>query len=46
VEPGCHFALAVDADRPVAAQWFREIRWFDSDELMSVWSVPCSAGPA
>jgi hypothetical protein len=37
VHYGAHFA----SDQPVAAQWLREVRWFDSDELMSSWSVPC-----
>jgi hypothetical protein len=41
-----HYGARISADRPVAAQWVREIRWFDGDELMSVWSVPCAASPA
>jgi hypothetical protein len=28
------------ADRPVAAQWVREVRWYDSPEVMAFWSVP------
>jgi hypothetical protein len=41
-----HYGARISADRPMAAQWVREIRWFDGDELMSVWSLPCAASPA
>jgi hypothetical protein len=38
---GAHFA----ADRPVAAQWMRVVKWDDQSEIMTFWSVPCVSGP-
>lgn len=30
------------SDEPVVAQWVREVRWYDSPEMMAYWSVPGS----
>jgi len=31
------------SDSPIAAQWVREVRWYDSPEIMAFWSVPATA---
>lgn len=36
------YGVEFESDRPVAAQWVREVRWYDSPEMMAYWSVPGS----
>ena len=36
------YGVEFNSDRPVAAQWVREVRWYDSPEMMAYWSVPGS----
>lgn len=35
-----HYGAELASDVPIAAQWLREVRWYDSAEPMAVWSVP------
>jgi hypothetical protein len=36
-----HYGVRISSDVPIAAQWRRTVQWYDSPELMSVWSIPC-----
>lgn len=40
-----HYGVIFCSDQPIAVQWLREVRWYDSPELMAFWSVPCVPGP-
>jgi hypothetical protein len=40
-----HYGVHFMSDQPVAIQWLRSIAWYDRDELMGYWSVPCVPGP-
>jgi len=35
-----HYGVDFTSDQPVATQWVREVRWYDSSEMMAFWSVP------
>src|SRR6185436_20213839 len=35
-----HYGVEFSSDQPVATQWVREVRWYDSSEMMAFWSVP------
>jgi hypothetical protein len=36
-----HYGVHFHSDQPVAAQWLRVVKWHDSAEFMTFWSVPC-----
>lgn len=38
-----HYGVEMNSDRPVAMRWVREVRWYDSPEIMGYWSVPAVA---
>ncbi len=38
--PNRHYGVAVTSDRDIAVQWLRVVKWHDSPEPMSMWSVP------
>jgi hypothetical protein len=40
-----HYGVHFQSDQPVAIQWLRTVSWYDRDELMGYWSVPCVSGP-
>ncbi|MGQ9683236.1 MAG: sensory rhodopsin transducer [Anaerolineae bacterium] len=40
-----HYGVHFQSDQPLAAQWLRTVNWYDSDEIMCYWSVPCVPGP-
>ena len=40
-----HYGVHFQSDQPIVAQWLRKVNWYDSDELMTFWSVPCVPGP-
>ncbi len=40
-----HYGVHFQSDQPVAVQWLRTVSWYNRDELMGYWSVPCVAGP-
>lgn len=40
-----HYGVHFRGDQPVAAQWVRVVNWYDRDEMMAYWSVPCVPGP-
>jgi hypothetical protein len=40
-----HYGVHFQSDQPVAVQWLRTVSWYDRDELMGYWSVPCVPGP-
>ncbi|MDI7274338.1 MAG: sensory rhodopsin transducer [Anaerolineae bacterium] len=40
-----HYGVHFVSDQPVAVQWLRTVKWYDRDELMCYWSVPCVPGP-
>jgi hypothetical protein len=40
-----HYGVHFISDQPVAVMWLRTVNWYDRDELMAYWSVPCAAGP-
>jgi hypothetical protein len=40
-----HYGVHFSSDRPIAAQWLRQVAWYDRDEVMAYWSVPCVPGP-
>ena len=35
-----HYGVRFIAEREFAAQWVRTIHWYESNELMTDWSVP------
>jgi hypothetical protein len=35
-----HYGVRFASDRPIAAQWLREVHWYDRPDLMTFWSVP------
>ena len=35
-----HYGVRFASDQPIAAQWIREVRWYDRPDLMTYWSVP------
>jgi hypothetical protein len=35
-----HYGIRFASDRPIAAQWLREVHWYDRPDLMTFWSVP------
>lgn len=35
-----HYGVRFESDQPIAAQWLREVRWYDRPDLMTFWSVP------
>jgi hypothetical protein len=35
-----HYVVRFTSDRPIAAQWLREVHWYDRPDLMTFWSVP------
>lgn len=41
VRPNRHYGVRFASDVPVAVQWVRSVNWYNSDELMAFWSVPC-----
>jgi hypothetical protein len=45
VQRNRHYGAYFAADRPVAAQWMRVVKWDDQSEVMTFWSVPCVPGP-
>lgn len=40
-----HYGVHFRSDQPIAVQWLRTVKWYDSAELMAYWSVPCVPGP-
>ncbi len=40
-----HYGAHFISDQPIAAQWLRQVEWYDRDEVMAYWSVPCVPGP-
>jgi len=40
-----HYGVHFQSDQPIAVQWLRTVKWYDSAELMAYWSVPCVPGP-
>ncbi len=40
-----HYGVHFRSDQPIVAQWRRHVNWYDRDELMTFWSVPCVPGP-
>jgi hypothetical protein len=40
-----HYGVHFQSDQPVAVQWLRTVSWYDRDEMMGYWSVPCVSGP-
>ena len=40
-----HYGVHFQSDQPVAIQWLRTVNWYDRDEVMAYWSVPCVPGP-
>ncbi len=40
-----HYGVHFRSDQPIAAQWLRQVNWFDRSEVMTYWSVPCVPGP-
>ena len=40
-----HCGVHFESDQPIAAQWLRAVNWYDNEELMTYWSVPCVPGP-
>lgn len=38
-----HYGVHFRSDCPIAAQWLRTVHWYDRAELMTFWSVPCTA---
>jgi len=40
-----HYGVHFQSDQPIAAQWIRTVNWYNSDEMMAYWSVPCVPGP-
>jgi len=40
-----HYGVHFHSDVPVAVQWLRSVNWYDRDEVMAYWSVPCVPGP-
>jgi hypothetical protein len=40
-----HYGVHFQSDQPVAVQWLRTVSWYNRDELMGYWSVPCVPGP-
>ncbi|MBI3786042.1 MAG: hypothetical protein HY270_21850 [Deltaproteobacteria bacterium] len=34
------YGAEVSSDQPIAVQWLREVRWYDSEEMMTFWSLP------
>jgi hypothetical protein len=45
VQRNRHYGAYFAADRPVAAQWMRVVKWDEQSEIMAFWSVPCVPGP-
>jgi hypothetical protein len=43
--PNVHYGVKLTSDQPVAAQWQRIVKWYNSEEIMAYWSVPLVAGP-
>jgi hypothetical protein len=43
--PNQHYGVTFTSDQPVAAQWLRAVNWYDNQELMAFWSVPCVPAP-
>ncbi|MCG8435402.1 MAG: sensory rhodopsin transducer, partial [Gammaproteobacteria bacterium] len=39
VTPNEHYGVRIKSTVPVAGQWLRSLKWYDSPELMSYWSV-------
>jgi len=40
-----HYGVHFISSEPIAAQWKRQVAWYDRDEVMAYWSVPCVPGP-
>jgi hypothetical protein len=40
-----HYGVHFQSDQPVAIQWLRTVSWYNRDEMMAYWSVPCVPGP-
>lgn len=40
-----HYGVHFHSDQPVAVQWVRAVKWYDKNELMCYWTVPCQPGP-
>jgi len=40
-----HYGVYFHSDQPVAVQWLRNVYWYERNELMAYWSVPCIPGP-
>ena len=38
-----HYGISFDSNVPVAVQWRRTVGWYDSSEMMSLWSLPATA---
>jgi len=38
-----HYGVGMDATTPIAVQWRRTIGWYDSSEVMALWSKPALA---
>jgi hypothetical protein len=45
VQRNRHYGVYFAANRPVAAQWMRVVKWDDLSEIMTFWSVACVPGP-
>ena len=41
VTPNLLYSVQIDSNVPIAGRWLRTVSWYDSDELMAYWSVPC-----
>jgi hypothetical protein len=40
VRRNTHYGVRFVSDQPIAAQWLREVHWYDRPDLMTFWSVP------
>jgi hypothetical protein len=39
VQPNQHYGTRIISTRPIAAQWLRQVNWYDSPELMANWAI-------
>ncbi len=43
VDNNRHYGVEIVSERPIAAQWLRQVKWINSEEEMTSWSVPAAS---